>query len=147
MGQHVLWLAWCSMCWRTVWVSRHLLPLGMAQNKRHACRVLSSQVYLGVELAVFHKICKNFTFIPLSTLFEYVLWVKKTLGATEVWRRYSIYLHFLEKLRLKNPNMVPVITLSIKLWHISSYSGLIKYLGCCASDINKYAVDLKHADN
>lgn len=36
---------------------------------------------LGSKTVVFHKICKNFIVIPLSDLFKYVLWVKKSLGA------------------------------------------------------------------
>lgn len=85
------------LCWRTV--GPHSLLEWLRAGGTPA---LSGP--LESKTRVFHKICKNFTFIPLPDLFKYVLWVKKSLevaGCGEDRDWYLIYLDFLEKLWLK----------------------------------------------
>lgn len=85
------------LCWRTVG-PHSLLEWLRARGTPALSGPLESKT------RVFHKICKNFTFIPLPDLFKYVLWVKKSLeaaGCGEDRDWYLIYLDFLEKLWLK----------------------------------------------
>lgn len=74
VGQQVLQLPGCYTWAEGLWV-----PTPSWDGSEPEAR-LPCQVCLGLKL-VFHKICKNFIVIPLSDLFKYVLWVKKSLGA------------------------------------------------------------------